>query len=82
MRRWVITGIGAVIITAAIGGAIAFASKDSEGGVTDDRLIEPSTPLSRRPEAERPTPSSATRRTGGSGKSRSGSQMERSWMSD
>ena len=42
MRRWVITGIGAVIITAAIGGAIAFASSDSEGDVTGrqaDRAI-------------------------------------------
>ena len=42
MRRWVIAGIGAVIITAAIGGAIAFASNNSEGGVTGrkaDRAI-------------------------------------------
>jgi hypothetical protein len=42
MRRWVIAGISAIIITAAIGGAIAFASNDSEGGVTGrqaDRAI-------------------------------------------
>lgn len=42
MRKWVIAGIGAVIITAGIGGAIAFASNDSEGGVTGrqaDRAI-------------------------------------------
>ena len=34
MRKWVIAGIGSVVITAAVGGAIAFASNDSEGGVT------------------------------------------------
>ncbi len=42
MRRWIITGIGAVVITAAVGGAIAFASNDSEGSVTGgqaDRAI-------------------------------------------
>ncbi len=42
MRKWVIAGIGAVIITAGIGGAIAFAGNDSEGGVTGrqaDRAI-------------------------------------------
>ena len=42
MRRWVIAGIGAVVITAAVGGALAFASNDSEGGVTGrqaDRAI-------------------------------------------
>jgi hypothetical protein len=42
MRRWVIAGIGAVIIIGAIGGAIAFAGDDSEGGVTGrqaDRAI-------------------------------------------
>ena len=42
MRRWVITGIGSVVITAAVGGAIAVASNDSEGGVTGrqaDRAI-------------------------------------------
>jgi hypothetical protein len=42
VRRWVIAGIGSVVITAAVGGAIAFASSDSEGGVTGrqaDRAI-------------------------------------------
>jgi hypothetical protein len=42
VRRWVIAGIGAVVITAAVGGALAFASNDSEGGVTGrqaDRAI-------------------------------------------
>ena len=42
MRRWVIAGVGAVVITTAIGGAIAFAGNDSEGGVTGrqaERLI-------------------------------------------
>lgn len=42
MRRWAIAGIGAVVITAAVGGAFAFASNDSEGGVTGrqaDRAI-------------------------------------------
>ena len=42
MRKCVIAGIGAVIITAGIGGAIAFAGNDSEGGVTGrqaDRAI-------------------------------------------
>lgn len=42
MRKWVIAGIGSVLITAAVGGAIAFASSDSEGGVTGrqaDRAI-------------------------------------------
>ena len=34
MRRWVIAGIGSVVITAAVGGAIAFASNDSEGAVS------------------------------------------------
>jgi hypothetical protein len=34
VRRWVIAGIGAVVITAAVGGAFALASNDSEGGVT------------------------------------------------
>jgi hypothetical protein len=34
MRRWVIAGIGSVVVTAAAGGAFAFASNDSEGGVT------------------------------------------------
>ena len=33
MRRWVIVGIGSVVITGAVG-AIAFASNDSEAGVT------------------------------------------------
>jgi hypothetical protein len=42
VRRWVIAGIGAVLITAAIGGAFAFAGNDSEGSVTGgqaDRAI-------------------------------------------
>jgi hypothetical protein len=42
VRRWAIAGIGAVVITAAVGGAIAFASNDSEGVVTGrqaDRAI-------------------------------------------
>jgi hypothetical protein len=42
VRRWVIAGIGAVVITAAVGGAFAFASNDAEGGVTGpqaDRAI-------------------------------------------
>jgi hypothetical protein len=42
VRKWVIAGIGSVVITAAVGGAIAFASSDSEGGVTGrqaDRAI-------------------------------------------
>ena len=34
MRRWVIAGVGSVVVTAAVGGAFAFASSDSEGGVT------------------------------------------------
>ena len=34
VRRWVIAGIGSVVITAAVGGAIAFASNDSEGAVS------------------------------------------------
>ena len=42
MRRWVIAGVGSVVVTAAVGGAFAFASNDSEGGVTGrqaDRAI-------------------------------------------
>jgi hypothetical protein len=42
VRRWVIAGIGAVVITAAVGGAFAFAGNDSEGSVTGrqaDRAI-------------------------------------------
>jgi hypothetical protein len=42
VRRWVIAGIGSVVITAAVGGAIAFASNDSEGGINGrqaDRAI-------------------------------------------
>jgi hypothetical protein len=42
VRKWVIAGIGSVVITAAVGGAIAFASGDSEGDVTGrqaDRAI-------------------------------------------
>jgi hypothetical protein len=34
MRRGVIAGIGAIVVTAGVGGAFAFASSDSEGGVT------------------------------------------------
>ncbi len=33
MRRWVIAGIGSIVIT-AIGGVIASANSDAEGGVT------------------------------------------------
>jgi hypothetical protein len=42
VRKWVIAGIGSVVITAAVGGAFAFAGSDSEGGVTGrhaDRAI-------------------------------------------
>jgi hypothetical protein len=42
VRRWVIAGIGSLVITAAVGGALAFASNDSEGGLTGrqaDRAI-------------------------------------------
>ena len=42
MRRWIIASIGAVAVTAAIGGAIAFASADPDSGVTGpqaDRAI-------------------------------------------
>lgn len=42
MRRWVITGIGSIVITVAVGSVIAFANNDSEGGVTGrqaDRAI-------------------------------------------
>jgi len=42
VRRWVIVGIGSAVITAAVGGAIALAGNDSEGGVTGrqaDRAI-------------------------------------------
>ena len=42
MRRWVITGIGSIIITVAVGSVLAFANSDSEGGVTGlqaDRAI-------------------------------------------
>ena len=34
MRRWVIAGIGSILITAALGSVIASANSDSEGGVT------------------------------------------------
>jgi hypothetical protein len=34
VRRWVIAGIGSIVITAAVGSVIAFANSDSEGGVT------------------------------------------------
>ena len=43
MRRWVIAGIGSVVVTAAVGSVIASASSDSEGGVTGrqaDRAIQ------------------------------------------
>jgi hypothetical protein len=33
VRRWIIAGIGSVVLTTAVGGALAFASNDSEGGV-------------------------------------------------
>ena len=42
VRRWVIAGIGSIVITAAVGSVIAFANSDSEGGVTGrqaDRAI-------------------------------------------
>lgn len=42
MRRWVIAGIGSIVITAGVGSVIAFANSDSEGGVTGaqaDRAI-------------------------------------------
>jgi hypothetical protein len=34
VRRWVIAGIGSIVITAAVGSVIASANSDSEGGVT------------------------------------------------
>jgi hypothetical protein len=43
VRRWVIAGIGSILITTAVGSVIAFANSDSEGGVTGpqaDRAIE------------------------------------------
>ena len=42
MRRWVITGIGSIVITVAVGSVIALANSDSEGGITGrqaDRAI-------------------------------------------
>ena len=42
MRRWVIAGIGSVVITAGVGSVIASANSDGEGGVTGrqaDRAI-------------------------------------------
>lgn len=42
MRRWVIAGIGSIVITAGVGSVIASANSDSEGGVTGpqaDRAI-------------------------------------------
>ena len=42
MRRWVITGIGSIVITMAVGSVIALANSDSEGGITGrqaDRAI-------------------------------------------
>lgn len=43
MRRWVITGIGSIVITVAVGSVIALANSDSEGGITGrqaDRAIQ------------------------------------------
>jgi predicted regulator of Ras-like GTPase activity (Roadblock/LC7/MglB family) len=44
MRKWLIAGIGAVVLAATVtGGAIAFASNDGEGGVSGpqaDRAIQ------------------------------------------
>jgi hypothetical protein len=43
VRRWVITGIGAIVITVAVGSVIALANSDAEGGITGpqaDRAIE------------------------------------------
>lgn len=44
MRKWLIAGIGAVVLAATVtGGAIAFASNDGEGGVTGpqaDRAVQ------------------------------------------
>jgi hypothetical protein len=34
VRRWVIAGIGSIVITAGVGSVIASANSDSEGGVT------------------------------------------------
>lgn len=42
MRRWVITGVGSIVITVAVGSVIALANSDSEGGITGrqaDRAI-------------------------------------------
>lgn len=42
MRRWVITGVGSIVITVAVGSVIALANNDSEGGITGrqaDRAI-------------------------------------------
>lgn len=43
MRRWVITGVGSIVITVAVGSVIALANSDSEGGITGrqaDRAIQ------------------------------------------
>ena len=43
MRRWVIAGIGSIVITAAVGSVVAAANSDAEGGVTGpqaDRAIQ------------------------------------------
>lgn len=43
MRRWVITGVGSIVITVAVGSVIALANNDSEGGITGrqaDRAIQ------------------------------------------
>ena len=44
MRKWLIAGVGAVVLAATVaGGAIAFASNDGEGGVTGpqaDRAVQ------------------------------------------
>ena len=42
MRRWVIIGIGSIVITVAVGSVIALANSDSESGITGrqaDRAI-------------------------------------------
>ena len=42
MRRWVIAGIGSIVIIAGVGSVVATANSDSEGGVTGreaDRAI-------------------------------------------
>jgi hypothetical protein len=82
VRRWVIAGIGSILITAAVGGAIAFASNDSEGGVTGreaDRAIYAAL------ESTRGGTANAVERdseSDGYWEWRSGSPTELSWTSD